>query len=59
MLASILNRERAIAVNIQVIRVYNKMRKFLGDQEILAKREDIKQRTLLKRKLDFEVQKQL
>jgi transposase InsO family protein len=26
-------------------------------QEILARREDIKQRTLLKRKLDFEVQK--
>ncbi len=30
---------------------------FGRDQEILARREDIKQRTLLKRKLDFEVQK--
>jgi len=30
---------------------------FGTDQEILAKREDIKRRTLLKRKLDFEVQK--
>ena len=30
---------------------------FGRDQEILAKREDIKQRTLQKRKLDFEVQK--
>jgi hypothetical protein len=30
---------------------------FGRDQEILARREIIKQRTLLKRKLDFEVQK--
>ena len=30
---------------------------FGRDQEILARREDIKQRTLLKRKLNFEVQK--
>jgi len=30
---------------------------FGRDQEILARREYIKQRTLLKRKLDFEVQK--
>ena len=30
---------------------------FGRDQEILAKREIIKQRTLLKRRLDFEVQK--
>ena len=30
---------------------------FGRDQEILAMREDIKQRTLPKRKLDFEVQK--
>lgn len=30
---------------------------FGRDQEILARREDIKQRTLLKRRLDFEVQK--
>ncbi|HUX97909.1 MAG TPA: integrase core domain-containing protein [Bacteroidales bacterium] len=27
------------------------------DQDIFARREDIKQRTLLKRKLDYEVQK--
>jgi transposase InsO family protein len=31
---------------------------FGKDQEILARRKNIKQRTLLKRKLDFEVQKQ-
>ena len=30
---------------------------FGRDQEILARRDDIKQRTLLKRKLDFDVQK--
>jgi hypothetical protein len=30
---------------------------FGRDQEILARREIIKQRTLLKRKLEFEVQK--
>ncbi|HUX59645.1 MAG TPA: integrase core domain-containing protein [Bacteroidales bacterium] len=30
---------------------------FGRDQEIFARREDIKQRTLLKRKLDYEVQK--
>jgi len=30
---------------------------FGRDKEILARREDIKQRTLLKRRLDFEVQK--
>ena len=30
---------------------------FGRDQEILARREIIKQRTLLKRRLDFEVQK--
>jgi hypothetical protein len=29
---------------------------FGRDQEILARREDIKKRTLVKRKLDFEVQ---
>lgn len=40
MLASILNSERAIAVNIQIIRIYNKMRAILLNQkEILLKLE--------------------
>ena len=42
MLASILKSERAIAVNIQIIRIYNKMREFLWDQkEILLKLEQM------------------
>jgi len=42
MVASILNSERAIAVNIQIIRIYNKMREFLWDQkEILLKLEQM------------------
>ena len=42
MLASILNSEKAIAVNIQIIRIYNKLREFLWDQkEILLKLEQM------------------
>ena len=40
MLASILHSERAIAVNIQIVRIYNKMRDILLNQkEILLKLE--------------------
>jgi len=47
MLASILWSERAIAVNIQIIRIYNKMREFLWDQkEVLLKLEKININTI-------------
>ena len=47
MLASILKSERAIAVNIQIIRIYNKMREFLWDQkEVLLKLEKININTI-------------
>jgi phage regulator Rha-like protein len=42
MLASILNSERAVKVNIQIIRIYNKMREVLRDnKKILQKLERI------------------
>ena len=47
MLASILKSERAIAVNIQIIRIYNKMREFLWDQkEVLRKLEKMNINTI-------------
>ena len=42
MLASVLNSERAVKVNIQIIRIYNEMRAILWDQkEILLKLEQM------------------
>lgn len=46
MLSCILNSERAIAVNIQVIRVYSKMREMLlTHKDILLKLEQLEQKT--------------
>jgi hypothetical protein len=43
MLASILNSERAIQVNIQIVRIYNKMRELLiSNKELLLDVEKIK-----------------
>ena len=45
MLASVLNSERAIKVNIQIIRIYNKMREILWNHtEILLKFEQMQKK---------------
>jgi len=42
MLASVLNSERAIQVNIQIVRIFTKMRKMLAShEELLGKLEKI------------------
>src|ERR1700732_1138739 len=47
MLASVLNSERAIRVNIQIIRVFNQMRKaLLNYKDILLKLEQLERQTL-------------
>jgi hypothetical protein len=47
MLSSVLNSERAITVNIQIIRVFTKMRQFLGTQkDILLKLEQIEKKDI-------------
>ena len=46
MLSSVRNSERAILVNIQIIRVYTKMRKFLStNKDILLKLEQLERKT--------------
>lgn len=63
MLSSVLNAERAIDVNIQIIRVYTKMRKFLSThKDILLKLEQLERKTEShdeKINLIFEYMKQL
>lgn len=45
MLSSVLNSERAIAVNIKVVRVYNKLREMLfTNQELLHRIEEIERK---------------
>ena len=45
MLASVLNSERAITVNIQIIRIFNKMREMLlAHKDILLQLEQIQQK---------------
>ena len=47
MLSSILNSARAISVNIQIIRIFTKMRELLStNQEILRKLEDLEKKDL-------------
>jgi hypothetical protein len=47
MLSSVLNSERAINVNIQIMRIYTKMREMLlTNQEILLKLEQLERQTL-------------
>lgn len=47
MLSSVLNSDRAIAVNIQIIRVFSKMRQMLeSHKEILKKLEDLEMKGL-------------
>jgi len=46
MLSSVLNSERAIKVNIQIMRIYTKMRELLlTNQEILLKLEQLERKT--------------
>lgn len=46
MLSSVLNSERAISVNIQIMRIYTKMRELLmTNQEILLKLEQLERQT--------------
>ncbi len=46
MLSSVLNSDRAVQVNIQIIRVYTKMRKFLSThKDILLKLEQLERKT--------------
>ncbi|NOX86878.1 MAG: ORF6N domain-containing protein [Chlorobi bacterium] len=63
MLSSVLNSERAIMVNIQIIRVFTKMRKLLSSQkEILLKLEHLEKKDIEqdeKIMLIFEYLKQL
>ena len=63
MLSSVLNSERAIAVNIQIIRVFTKMRELLSTQkEILIKLEKLEQNDIQQDEkilLIFEYLKQL
>ena len=45
MLASVLNSERAMTVNIQIIRIFNKMREMLlAHKDILLQLEQIQQK---------------
>ena len=45
MLSSVLNSERAIKVNIQIMRIYTKMREMLmSNQEILLKLEQLERK---------------
>jgi hypothetical protein len=47
MLSSVLNSERAISVNIQIMRIYTKMREMLmTNQEILLKLEQLERQTI-------------
>ncbi|WP_229689085.1 ORF6N domain-containing protein [Puia dinghuensis] len=47
MLACVLNSERAIEVNIQIVRIFTKMREMLlTNQEILLKLEQLERQTL-------------
>ena len=47
MLSSILNSERAIAVNIQIIRVFTRMRKMIeSNKEILKKLEMLEKKDI-------------
>lgn len=47
MLSSVLNSERAISVNIQIIRVFTKMRELLStNQEVLQKLEALEKKDL-------------
>jgi hypothetical protein len=46
MLSSVLNSERAVGVNIQIMRIYTKMREmFMTNQEILLKLEQLERQT--------------
>ena len=46
MLSSVLNSERAVSVNIQIMRIYTKMREMLmTNQEILFKLEQLERQT--------------
>ncbi len=46
MLSSVLNSERAVSVNIQIMRIYTKMREMLmTNQEILLKLEQLERQT--------------
>ena len=46
MLSSVLNSERAVSVNIQIMRIYTKMRELLmTNQEILLKLEQLERQT--------------
>ena len=46
MLSSVLNSERAVSVNIQIMRIYTKMREmFMTNQEILLKLEQLERQT--------------
>jgi len=47
MLASILNSERAIEVNIRIIRIYNKMREILKDNKDIRQQLEKMQNTLI------------
>ncbi len=47
MLASVLNSERAIAVNIQIVRIFNRMREMLLNyKDVLLKLEQLEKQTL-------------
>jgi len=49
MLASILNSERAMTVNIQIIRIFNKMREMLlAHNDILLQLEKMQQKMIYK-----------
>ena len=54
MLSSILNSEIAIQVNIQIIRVYTRMRQFFLDNEELRKKIEAIEKNLVKK--DEEIQ---
>ena len=50
MLSSVLNSERAVSVNIQIMRIYTKMRELLmTNQEILLKLEQLERQTFQNR----------
>lgn len=47
MLSSVLNSERAVSVNIQIMRIYTKMREMLmTNQEILLKLEQLEKQVV-------------
>ncbi len=59
MLSSVLRSERAIQVNIQIIRTFTKLRQILGNEELRKELQELKQVTEERFKIVFQTLDQL